>query len=594
EGPGMIADKAEADLVPIRIDGAQYTAFSRLKGKFRLRRFPKITLTILPPRRFTIDPEIKGRQRRALAGQKLYDLMSDLIFQTCDIDRTLFDALLEAKAIHGPKKVVLEDVDRTPVTYKRLITGALVLGRRWAAKTAPGEAVGLMLPNSAGAVVAFFGLSAYGRVPAMLNFSTGSANMIAAIQAAQVTKVVTSRRFIMMARLQELVAQLAEHVSFIYLEDERYDISPFAKIYGALRYPFAERIHRGAVGAPETAARDGAVILFTSGSEGQPKGVSLSHRNLLANRYQLAARIDFNPTDTVFNALPVFHSFGLTGGTLLPVLSGIRIFMYPSPLHYRIIPALVYDTNATILFGTDTFLTGYARVAHPYDFYALRYVFAGAERVREETRRQWSDTFGVRILEGYGATETAPVLAVNTAMHFKAGTVGRFLPGIDTRMDPVPGVTDGARLSVTGPNVMRGYLKADNPGVLQPPPEGWYDTGDIVAVDDFGFVTIKGRAKRFAKIAGEMVSLTAVEALAGALWPDNAHAVVAIPDPKKGEQLVLVTDREDATREALLQAAKEKGLPELAVPKTVKPVESVPILGTGKVDYPSVTALVTE
>ena len=311
----------------------------------------------------------------------------------------------------------------------------------------------------------------------------------------------------------------------------------------------------------------------------------LSHRNLLANRHQLASVIDVTPRDIVLNALPVFHSFGLTGGLLLPLLAGVRTFLYPSPLHYRTVPELAYGINATILFGTDTFLAGYARVADNYDFYSVRYVFAGAERVKPETRRVWFDKFGIRILEGYGATETAPAIAVNTPMHFKAGTVGRFLPGIQSRIEQVPGIDAAGRLSVRGPNVMLGYLRAENPGVLQPPADGWYDTGDVVDVDADGFVTIKGRVKRFAKIAGEMVPLGGVEELVSSAYPRAAHAVVALPDPKKGERLVLLTEHTGVERAHLSATAREKGLPEIFVPRIFVTVKAVPLLGTGKIDY---------
>src|SRR6185503_4761508 len=295
-------------------------------------------------------------------------------------------------------------------------------------------------------------------------------------------------------------------------------------------------------------ASDWAAILFTSGSEGTPKGVVLTHRNMLANAAQAAARIDFGRQDKVFNVLPVFHSFGLTVGLVLPLVSGVRIYLYPSPLHYRIVPELVYGVNATILFGTDTFLNGYARSAHAYDFRSLRYILAGAEPVKEATRRVYLEKFGLRILEGYGVTETAPALALNTPMFNKSGTVGRILPGMEARLDKVDGVDEGGRLFVRGPNVMAGYLRTENPGVLEPPSGGWHDTGDIVTIDAQGFVTIKGRAKRFAKVAGEMISFAAVEALAGELWPDAISAVASVPDPRKGERLILMTSQKNATR----------------------------------------------
>jgi acyl-[acyl-carrier-protein]-phospholipid O-acyltransferase/long-chain-fatty-acid--[acyl-carrier-protein] ligase len=287
----------------------------------------------------------------------------------------------------------------------------------------------------------------------------------------------------------------------------------------------------------------------------------------------------------------MFHSFGLTGGVLLPLLSGVRTFYYPSPLHYRTVPEIAYGINATILFGTDTFLAGYARVADAYDFYSVRYVFAGAERVKAETRRAWFEKFGIRILEGYGATETSPALTVNTPMHFKTGTVGRFLPGIEHRVQPIDGIAEGGRLFVRGPNVMLGYLRVERPGVLEPTDDGWYDTGDIVEVDRDGYVTIKDRAKRFAKVAGEMVPLRAVEDFIATIWPGALHAVVTLPDTKRGEQLVLVTDHAEASRTALVAAARAAGLPELFVPRSIKPVPSVPLLGSGKIDYVSVTRL---
>ncbi|HEX8127306.1 MAG TPA: acyl-[ACP]--phospholipid O-acyltransferase [Allosphingosinicella sp.] len=587
DGPGMVADKSDSPIVPVRIDGAQYSPFSRLRGKVRLRTFPKIRLTILSPRRFAIPGEMSARQRRAIAGRRLYDELSEMIFATSNVERTLFEALLDARRIHGGRTAVVEDVKRSPLSYDRLVASSLALARPLAGVAQPGQAVGVLLPNVAGVAVTFFALQARGRVPAMLNYTAGLANLKAACTAARIRTIVTARAFVDQAKLGEVVAGLeAEGLAVRYLEDIGAAIGRPAKLRAWLAGRFAPGRGARAVapGAP-------AVILFTSGSEGLPKGVVLSHRNLLANCHQLAARIDFNASDTVLNALPVFHSFGLTGGTLLPILNGVKTLLYPSPLHYRIVPALAYDSNATILFGTDTFLAGYARMAHSYDFYSLRYIFAGAERVRDETRKTWSEKFGLRILEGYGATEAGPVIAVNTPMHYRAGTVGRLLPGIEAQLDPVPGIEAGGRLRIRGPNVMAGYLKVDSPGLLQPPQGGWHDTGDIVELDPEGFVTIKGRAKRFAKIGGEMVSLPAVEGYAAALWPESDHAVVARPDPKKGEQLILFTTRRDADSKGLQAWARANGVTELMIPREIRVLEALPVLGTGKLDYVMMTAM---
>jgi acyl-[acyl-carrier-protein]-phospholipid O-acyltransferase/long-chain-fatty-acid--[acyl-carrier-protein] ligase len=596
EGPAVIAERTKAALVMVRIEGAEFTPFSRLAGKVRQRWFPHLRIRILPPRRLTCPEGVTGRARRAALRRALRDEMVQSLFGTAPIETTLFDALLEARQQHGGSHPIVDDIQFTPLSYRGLIAASFALGRVLAARTRLGERVGVLLPTSRAAVVTFFGLQAEGRVPAMLNFSTGPAAAQSACTGAEITLVVTSRQFVEKGKLEAMVNALASQATVLYLEDVRREIGMFARL-GALMRSIAARPHHHRERAPRQGsgrADDPAVVLFTSGSEGTPKGVVLSHRNLLANRHQLGAVVDFNPSDIVFNALPVFHSFGLTGGLLLPLLAGVRVFLYPSPLHYRTVPELAYGVNATILFGTDTFLAGYARVADNYDFYSVRYVFAGAERVKPETRRVWSEKFGIRLLEGYGATETAPALAVNTPMHFKAGTVGRLLPGIEHRVETVEGINDGGRLFVRGPNVMLGYLRAENPGVLDPPKDGWYDTGDIVQIDAEGFVTIKGRAKRFAKVAGEMVPLGAVEELVARVWPSAMHAVVAVPDAKRGEQLVLITDQADATRAPLAAAAREAGLPEIFVPRAIAPVAKVPILGTGKIDYVSAGRMAIE
>ncbi|WP_119388031.1 acyl-[ACP]--phospholipid O-acyltransferase [Taklimakanibacter lacteus] len=592
EGPGVIAHLAGAKILPVRIDGAQYTPFSLMKGKHRLRWFPKITLTFLPPIKPDAPADLKGGALREFLADKLYDVMTDMMFRTSFADETLFRSLLKARRIHGRNHAILEDIQRTPLTYGRIVMASFILGRRLAELTPGEKRVGVLLPTAAGCFITLFALHASGRVPALLNYSTGAANMAGACRTAEIKTIITSRRFVEAGNFADDIAVLEKEARIIWIEDVREKLGLGDKLYGlyAGLFPKAALSRLGY----NDDAHAPAVVIFTSGSEGTPKGVVLSHHNLQANRHQAAARIDFTPKDIVFNAMPMFHTFGLNAGTLLPILAGVRTFLYPSPLHYKIVPEMAYDINATILFGTDTFLTGYARNAHPYDFYAVRFVVAGAERVRPETRQTWMDIFGLRILEGYGVTECSPVLAVNTPIHYRAGTVGRLLDGIDYRLDKVEGIEEGGRLVVKGPNIMIGYLRADRPGVIDPPAEGWYDTGDIVKVDEKRYITILGRAKRFCKIAGEMVSLAAVESKLQQAFPEHVQAVVAIPDPRKGEQLVLFTTDQGLDRKRLADGLRAQGATELMVPKVIIPVETMPILGTGKFDYVTLNRMARE
>jgi acyl-[acyl-carrier-protein]-phospholipid O-acyltransferase/long-chain-fatty-acid--[acyl-carrier-protein] ligase len=588
EGAGVVADRAGARVLPVSIDGLQFTPLSRMEGKLRLRWFPPLRVTIHQPVDLTPpDAEsLSPRARRRAVGAALEQAMTNAAFATADIDKTLFAATLDASASHGAKSPIAEDINREPISFGRLILGACALGRALAKEAAPGAHIALMMPNANATLVAFLGLGAFGRVPAMLNFSSGAAGMLAACQAAHITTVISSRAFVEKAKLEKTVERLQQDLRFVWLEDVRAAIGLRAKLRAKWDATFPRRLP-GATSDPHGPA----VILFTSGSEGVPKGVVLSHRNIIANCAQLAAVIDFNPSDRVFTALPMFHSFGLVGGTLLPLLYGVRVFLYPSPLHYRIVPALIYDTDATICFGTDTFLNGWAKYAHAYDFYRMRYIFAGAEKVREETKRLFAEKFGVRVLEGYGATETSPVLAMNTAMHTRAHSVGRLLPGIAHRLIQVPGVAAGGILAVQGPNVMLGYLRHTAPGLLEPPEGGWYETGDIVDIDKDGFITITGRVKRFAKIAGEMISMAAAENLAATVWPDAQHAVIAIPDARRGEQLLLLTTQKGATPQQILAQARAQGTPEIAVPRTIKELPEIPLLATGKINYPAAQLL---
>lgn len=589
DGTGMVADRAKANVLPIRINGGEFTHFSRLQKVVRLRWFPKITITVQPHKTIELDENLRGKKRRHFSGQILEDIMTEMAFLTSEYRQSIFSSILQARKIHGGKHLVVEDVERIPLTYNSVITRTIVLGHALQKSTAEGENVGVMLPNAITAIYVVLGLQLHGRIPAMLNFSTGSAGMVSACKTALVKTVITSRKFVELGNLSEDVEHLQQQVDIVYLEDLAQDISALDKLKALWQCHTADRWYNKVAFDSDSPA----VVLFTSGSEGSPKGVVLSHSNILANHHQISSRISFNAQDIVFNFLPMFHSFGFTVGTMLPLVTGMRTFFYPTPLHFSVIPEIAYETNATIMFGTNTFFAAYGKKAHPYDFYSMRIVVAGAEKLQENTRELWSEKFGIRILEGYGATETSPVTSVNTPIDFKKGSVGRFMPDMQYQLEPVPGIEDAGQLHVAGPNIMLGYLLADNPGKLVPPEskygKGWYDTGDIVNVDEEGFISIRGRSKRFAKISGEMVSLTATEQVVSTIWPETQHAVVSVPDARKGEQLVLITTYKEANAKELVE--KAKGVKPINLPRKFIVVDKLPLLATGKINYPEATEL---
>jgi acyl-[acyl-carrier-protein]-phospholipid O-acyltransferase / long-chain-fatty-acid--[acyl-carrier-protein] ligase len=580
DGPAFVAAKTGATILPVRLDGPARSWFSRLSNQPR-RLFPRVTLSIQPPASIAMPVGDTARLRRHKAGEAMRRIMQKML---CDSEpkRTLYTGLLDAMSVHGRRRRVMEDLKQIEYSYHDLLKMTLALGRLAAKKSAPGECIGILLPNLASTVCMVIGSAALGRVPALVNYKSGARGMRDACTAARIRTLFTSRAFVQQAKIEGDLAAIPG-VTILYLEDLRDRMGLCDKLWILRGLLFPRTVEKR--GNPESAA----VVLFTSGSEGRPKGVVLSHRALMSNIAQIRSVIDFSANDKVLNALPVFHSFGLTAGALLPIMTGMNLFLYPSPLHYRVIPELVYDRSCSILFGTNTFLANYAKYAHPYDFYRIRYVVAGAEKLSESVRGLWFEKFGIRILEGYGATETAPVLAVNTPMAYRTGTVGQFLPAIEYRLDPVPGIKEGGMLSVRGPNVMSGYYRADAPGRLEPPGteagEGWYATGDVVSVDEDGFISIVGRIKRFAKVAGEMISLEVVERVAALAAPASLHGVSAQPDGARGEAIVLFTTDKSLTRDALVDSARRLGIPEIAVPRKIHRVDSLPLLGTGKVDY---------
>jgi acyl-[acyl-carrier-protein]-phospholipid O-acyltransferase/long-chain-fatty-acid--[acyl-carrier-protein] ligase len=589
DGTGFLIFKTKAKVITAYLRGNGRLPFSPNPGWKKC--FPKVTAhfsaTLVAPELGDIST---GRARARLTGW----LRDQMVRQQFEVEmafgaQNVLSAVAETARQH-PGHVILEDATLQKLTYRKLMVGADVLAHALRGTVSGGERVGLLLPNVNATPVVILALWSLGKVPALLNFSSGTPTMLACAELAGLKYIVTSRAFLERARLN-VDDFVKAGISLIYLEDVRAGITGSRKFLTLLRHVL---IPHSALRTPHSAGST-AVIVFTSGSEGVPKGVELTHGNLLANIRQMLAVTDLTDCDRLFNCLPLFHSFGLTVGTFLPLVRGIYVFLYPSPLHYRMVPSVLYDRDCTVFISTNTFLNGYARKAHPYDFRSLRYLFCAAEKLQEATALAWSQKYGVRILEGYGATECAPCVSVNTPLEPRYGSVGRLLPGMDYELEPVEGVEDGQRLFVHGPNVMKGYLHAEANAKFQAL-GGWYDTGDIVSVDAEGYLHILGRMKRFAKVSGEMVSLSAVEdALAGAFPQYGLRCQVAIithPDAEKGEALIAVTNEPKLTLDEIRDAIKAKGLTNLSTPREIKVVKEIPKLGTGKVNHRELQALI--
>lgn len=602
EGAAMIALKADAEVLPVRFAGLEYSKFTWITDKVNAVNWPRVRITYMPAAKLDVPAGLTARKAREVGSRKLHDVMTHMMYATTPQDLTLYQALMDAARVHGLKSKAVSEFDietglETALDYDTLLTASAILAKKLEKllkkelKTDSTPVVGLMLPNSNGAVASFFAFQRAGITPAMINFTTGIANVVAGCKSAQIKTLVTSRSFVELAAERgnrapkDIVAAVEKQgLNIIYLDDVRESVTIWDKLMGKL----AAKKWR-TVSSPDSPA----VVLFTSGSEGMPKGVVLSHRNLLSNRAMMKAVVDFTPKDKVFNALPMFHSFGLLAGTLLPLFEGISAFMYPNPLDFKIVPRAVYEVDATIMFGTNTFLAAYAKQAHPYRFYNVRMAFAGAEKLQQATRQLWAEKFSTIVYEGYGATETSPVISACTPMAPKAGTVGRLMPGMEAHLEEVPGIDGAAQLFVKGPNVMLGYFKHDMPGIIQPVEDGWYDTGDIVSIDDEGFITIRGRAKRFVKVAGERLDMTLVESIASNLWPDYTHALSAVEDVQRGQSLVWVTNMPDAQEQlsALKEAILGAGHTGMLAPAKALVVDEVPLLGTGKIAYGDVDKL---
>jgi acyl-[acyl-carrier-protein]-phospholipid O-acyltransferase / long-chain-fatty-acid--[acyl-carrier-protein] ligase len=597
DGTGFLIRKTNAKVITCYLRGANRVRWVRHTGWTKL--FPRVTAHFSDIQR---APSTTGRSHSEARVQLTQWLRDRLVAQQFEVEHAFGGpnvlAAIAETANQIPRRIALEDATFTTLTYRRLMVGVDVLAGALARQLARDggkgcDRVGVLLPNVNAMPVTVLSLWAAGKTPTILNFSSGIATMLGCAQLAGLTHVITSRAFLDRAKL-DLAPFTAAGLRLVYLEDVRQTIGRATKIGALVRHMMAPG---RSLSRSKLRAEDTAIVLFTSGSESTPKGVELTHGNLLANIRQALAVMDLTDNDRFFNALPLFHSFGLTGGTLLPLVRGCYTLLYPSPVHYRVIPTMIYERNCTVLLATNTFLNGYARKGHPYDFRTLRYLIAGAEKVQSATLDTWAKKFGVRILEGYGATECSPIISINTWVEPSVGSAGRLLPGMEYRLEPIDGITDGGRLFVRGPNVMKGYFNGEANDRFQAL-NGWYDTGDIAEVDILGFLHLRGRMKRFAKVSGEMVSLTAVEdALAGAFpqyGPRCEVAIITRPDADKGEVLIAVTNEPRLQLPEIRAAVRAKGLSNLAAPRELHAMRSIPKLGTGKVNHRELTRVLAE
>ena len=498
---------------------------------------------------------------------------------------TIPKRLLMSAAAHRSRAPIISDELGRSLTFERLIIGSVVLARQIESMTNRHH-VGCLLPNSVTEVVSIFGCHFAHKAAAILNYTFPLPTLIRCCERAHIDVLLTSHQFLKKCQLTDLPDLLAERgIRTLYLEDVAKRISRVAKLSGLLRVKL-KRLQ-----TERSNPEDPAVILFTSGSEAEPKAVVLTHRNLLSNVDQILQAFPVGKHEVMFCPLPHFHALGLTGGILLPLLNGMRSVIGLSPLRHKENLQLLRTEKPTVMISTDTFLSQLHKAGKPEDFASLRFVVAGAERLKSRTHDLYN-ALGITMLEGYGATEAAPVIAVNVPGAIRAGTVGRILPHIEYRIEPHEGIEEGGVLHVRGPNLMKSYLHdlAENRSSLN---DGWYDTGDIVTVDADGFLAIKGRKKRFTKIAGEMISLGYIEDEVTRLSPDALHAAIAVETEDQAKPVIrLFTSDPALTSAAVREHFVQERIPNTWLPREVVFMAEIPVLRTGKIDYQTLQKLV--
>jgi acyl-[acyl-carrier-protein]-phospholipid O-acyltransferase/long-chain-fatty-acid--[acyl-carrier-protein] ligase len=581
-GLEKIVDGTDVPIIPVHLDRMWGSIFSFERGKF-FWKWPK---SIPYPVTVSFGRALPSNTPAHQVRQAVQELAADATAHRVTPADTL-PARFIRTARSNWRRFAMADSTGRQLTYGETLTGSLLVGRACTAGSAPQAMVGVLLPSTVAGALVNLGLTLEGRVPVNLNLTAGREAMEGAIAQCEIRTVITSRIF-----LKKLALELPSTVSCLFVEDVIKSAGAFDKARAFLAARF---FARGRNVRPDAIA----TVIFSSGSTGVPKGVLLSHYNVLANIEAIAQLFWIQPEDRIAGVLPFFHSFGFTVTVWFPMISGCGVVYHPNPTEAQAIGELVQKYQATLLLSTPTFCSTYIRKCTKEQFASLRYVLVGAEKLRENIATAFREKFGLELLEGYGSTEMAPVVAVNaptfeagrdTQIGCKPGTVGHPLPGVAVRIvdpatfAPLPPNTEGLLL-VKGSNRMLGYLKQPE-RTAEVFHDGWYITGDIALVDDEGFVKITDRLSRFSKIGGEMVPHLKVEEAILGFLEDGHCAVAGIPDEQRGERLVALYVAPGVTPADLWQRLNASDLPRLWVPKreNLYPVESLPTLGTGKLD----------
>ena len=490
----------------------------------------------------------------------------------------------------------MADTTGKKLTYGKTLIGGMILAR-WLRGHCSGKEsiVGIMLPASVGGALANVAVLLAGKTPVNLNFTAGKEAIQSAIEQCSIGTILTSRVFLTKAKLERIDGM-------VMLEDLMGRITSWQKIRTALAAFLLptwvlQRLHNSGQAATEALA----TVAFSSGSTGEPKGIMLTHRNILSNIEAMHQLFPLTSQDCIAGVLPFFHCFGFTCTLWFPLLTGAGVAYHPNPLDAKAVGELVFEHKATFMVGTATFCNGYTRRCSREEFASLRHVIVGAEKLQEPVARAFREKFGVDLLEGYGCTEMSPVVSVNVpGGGLKPGTIGRPLPGVSAKVvdretgKPLPCNQEGLLL-VNGPNRMAGYWGQPEK-TAEVFRDGWYVTGDIAAIDEEGFLRITDRLSRFSKIGGEMVPYIKVEEAINRILGDSCCAVTGIPDPQKGERLVVLYTRSDVAPEKLREQLLQTDLPRLWIPKreSFYCVEALPTLGIGKTDLRQVKILAVQ